>query len=208
MRNETTIASALRLADEGLDPVALNFASAKNPGGGFLGGAQAQEESLARASGLHACLVDQPMYDHHRKLPDALYMSWAIYSPSVPVFRGDHGELLETSRLCSFVTAPAANARVVLERDPSRRAEVRAAMAERISRVLAIAAEHGHRALVLGAWGCGVFGNDPCEIAELFDDALRGPFRGAFELVVFAILDTSEDERFIGPFRARFGRPP
>ncbi len=79
-------------------------------------------------------------------------------------------------------------------------------MEERVIRVLAIAAAHGHAALVLGAWGCGVFGNDPDEVAGLFRDALDGPFRGAFTRVVFAILDYAAGEPMIGPFRRAF--PP
>ncbi len=78
-------------------------------------------------------------------------------------------------------------------------------MRERVSRVLAIAADHGHAALVMGAWGCGVFGNDGDEIAELFHDALAGLFRGTFASVIFAILDSSAEQRFIGPFRRVFG---
>src|SRR5215472_15160501 len=64
--NETTLAAARKLVNEGYRPVALNFALAKNPGGGFLTGARAQEESLARSSGLYACLNGNPMYDFHR----------------------------------------------------------------------------------------------------------------------------------------------
>jgi uncharacterized protein (TIGR02452 family) len=75
---------------------------------------------------------------------------------------------------------------------------------EWIGRVLAIAATHGHDALVLGAWGCGVFQNDPTEIAGLFAAALREPFHGTFAAVVFAVLDTSPERRFIGPFERAF----
>jgi uncharacterized protein (TIGR02452 family) len=204
--NESTLQAARRLVDGGHRPAALNFASAKNPGGGFLSGARAQEESLARCSGLYACLDGNPMYDFHRQRHDAMYTSYAVYSPDVPVFRADDGTLLEEPYLCAFITAPAANAKVVLERDRSRRAEVTSAMAERVRKALTIAQVHGHDALVLGAWGCGVFGNDPKEIAGLFAEALQGPFRGAFARVAFAVLDWSDDRHFIKPFEQTFAQ--
>jgi uncharacterized protein (TIGR02452 family) len=206
--NESTLAAARRLIDDGFRPVALNFASAKHPGGGFLGGARAQEESLARSSGLFACLAGNPMYEYHRTRGDPMYSGYAIYSPDVPVFRADDGSLLDRPYTCSFLTAPAVNARVVLERDPSRLPEIRAAMRERVDRVLAIAASHGHDAAVLGAWGCGVFGNDGRVVAGLFRRALDEGFRGVFGRAIFAILDWSEDGHFIGPFRAAFGLLP
>jgi uncharacterized protein (TIGR02452 family) len=202
--NETTLAAALRLVREGHRPAALNFASARNPGGGFLGGARAQEESLARSSGLYACINGNEMYARHRATHDALYTHYAIYSPDVPVVRDDDGDLLERPYLCSFITCPAVNAKVVLERDRGRRGEVRKAMWERTLRVLAVAAENGHEALVLGAWGCGVFGNDTEEVAGLFGRALTENFRGAFARVIFAVVDWSPEERFIGPFRRAF----
>src|SRR5690348_16181281 len=92
VKNESTFAAAKRLvARYGPEKVAaLNFASAKNPGGGFLSGSQAQEESLARASALYACLVPHNFYyDENRKAPTALYTDHMIVSPKVPVFRDD-----------------------------------------------------------------------------------------------------------------------
>lgn len=202
--NETTLSAAQRLAEAGQRPLALNFASAKHPGGGFLSGARAQEESLARSTGLHACLVGNPMYDLHASRPDPMYTHYAIYSPDVPIFRTDDGTLLPKPYTCSILTSPAVNAKVVLERDRTRRPEIREAMQTRIQRVLSIAALHGHDTLILGAWGCGVFGNDSEEIAQLFHHALTEEFRGAFAQVVFAVLDWSEDEHIIGPFRQKF----
>lgn len=201
--NESTLVAARRLVGEGLDPVALNFASARHPGGGFLNGARAQEESLCRASALYACLVGQPVYHRH---DDVLYASWMVYSAGVPVFRDDDGPLLEEPWRCAFITAPAPNARVALQRDPGRGGEIAAVMAERIERVLALAAWKGHRSVVLGAWGCGAFGGDAEVVAGLFQEALRGPFRGVFEAVVFAVLDASARGERIGPFESRFGR--
>src|SRR5205823_13858109 len=108
--NETTLAAARRLAAEGHRVVALNFASARHPGGGFLGGARAQEESLCRASGLFACIDGNEMYRHHAPMPGGMYTNYAIYSPGVPVFRTDDGGLLDEPHPCAFVTAPAGNA--------------------------------------------------------------------------------------------------
>jgi uncharacterized protein (TIGR02452 family) len=204
--NESTLGAARQVVMQGYRVAALNFASARHPGGGWLSGARAQEESLARASGLVACIAGDPMYARHEHMRDALYTSSAIYSPDVPVFRDDSGQLLDTPYLVSFITAPAVNAGVVLERDRSRRAEIMATMSERVSRVLAIAAVHGHEALVLGAWGCGVFKNDPTEIAGHFAAALEGSFQGVFATVIFAVLDTSPERRFIGPFERVFHR--
>jgi uncharacterized protein (TIGR02452 family) len=202
--NASTLEEARRLVEAGRRAVALNFASAKHPGGGFRSGARAQEESLARSSALYACLVNQPMYEFHRSRHDPLYTDYAIYSPDVPVFRTDDGALLDRPYLCSFITAPAVNAGVVLQRAPSRRPEVRAAMARRVHKVLTIGAMHGHVTMVLGAWGCGAFRNDPQEVAELFHEALDTTFLGAFSQVVFAVWDWSAERRSIGPFEAAF----
>jgi uncharacterized protein (TIGR02452 family) len=200
--NETTLSTARRLTNGGFHVVALNFASARHPGGGFLGGARAQEESLCRASGLYACIRGSPMYTAHAGHRGGFYTNYAIYSPNVPVLRDDESELLPEPYLCSFVTAPAVN--VGAARDVSHLA-VRQEMERRVEKILSIAAGHGHDAAVLGAWGCGVFKNDPELIAELFHQALTRRFRGAFSRVAFAVLDWSADRYFIGPFQRRFG---
>jgi uncharacterized protein (TIGR02452 family) len=187
---ESSLEAARRLADA---PVAvLNFASARNPGGGYLNGAQAQEEALCRASALHACLLGaRPFYDHHRAHPDPFYSDRVIHSPAVPVFRDDRGRLLDEPYLAGFLTAAAPNAGVVRRRAPERAGAIPAALAVRAERVLETAAAHGYRRLVLGAWGCGVFQNDPVQVAGAFR-ALLGPggrFARTFEHVVFGVLD-------------------
>jgi uncharacterized protein (TIGR02452 family) len=208
VRNESTLAAARRCVEAGERPVALNFASATPPGGGFLSGARAQEESLCRSSGLYACLAASEMYEFHRARHDPTYTDYALYSPGVPVFRDDEGNLLPRPWPCSFITCPAVNARAAVERDPSVRPEIREIMRPRVERVLSIAALHGHETLVLGAWGCGAFGNDPRMMAKLFHLALTRNFRGAFSRVIFAILDWSEELRFLGPFEAIFSSGP
>lgn len=201
VRNETTLAAAQRLVRMGQKPVALNFASATHPGGGFLFGARAQEEYLARSSGLYAAIKDNPLNEFHRANYDSLYTYYAIYSPAVPVFRGDSGKLLEEPYTVTIITSPAVNASQLARQ---RHSEIASAMWLRILKVLSIGLLHGHGSIVLGAWGCGAFGNDSMEIAGLFRRALEDKFKNTYQCVVFAILDWSEEKRFIDPFEIAF----
>ena len=143
------------------------------------------------------------MYKHHKALDDPLYSNYAIYSPDVPVFRSDEGDLLEKPDLISIITCPAVNA-AQLELD--RHQEIGPAMWDRILKVLSIGLAHGHDAIVLGAWGCGAFGNDGTQMAGLFRKALHDTLRGPYERVVFAIFDETPEQRFIGPFLSVFGQ--
>jgi len=204
---ESTLAAIYRLLAVGKDKVlALNFASAKNAGGGFLGGSQAQEESLARSTGLYPCLLEAPdYYTSNRKTTSCFYTDHMIYSPQVPLLKDDDGHYRPTLQLASFITAPAVNTGVVQRQEPQRLAGVELAMKRRIAKVLAIALEQGHSHLVLGAWGCGVFRNDPAQIAQYFHEVIASDFKQAFETLVFAIY--AKDERFIRPFQQWMGQP-
>ncbi|MHC3467462.1 TIGR02452 family protein [Streptomyces sp. 7R007] len=201
---ESSLQAAHRLGGE---VAVLNFASARNPGGGFLNGAQAQEEALCRTSALYTCLLRAPeFYDHHRAHRDPFYTDRVIHSPSVPVFRDDRGHLLDEPYRVGFLTAAAPNAGVVLRTAPERAAELPRALAVRAERVLETAAAHGYRRLVLGAWGCGVFRNDPAQVAGAFR-ALLGPggrFAARFEHVVFGILDRTTGQAVRGAFVRAF----
>jgi len=205
---ETTAEAGRRLVEQERVPrvVALNFASAKNPGGGFLSGAKAQEEDLTRCSALYGCLIRQhAYYDANRAPPSFLYTDHIIYSPDVPFFRDDQLTLLEAPFPLSIITAPAPNAGEALQRDAGAAPSIRAALERRAALVLAAAARHDHRTLILGAWGCGVFRNDPREVADIFGRLLAHPrFQGAFERVVFAIYDRSKDRATLRAFQERF----
>ena len=151
--NETTLSAAHHLIRETgyTRTLCLNFASAKNPGGGFLGGSQAQEESLARSSGLYSSLQTQwTYYQANRGCDTALYTDHMILSPDVPVFRDDAGQLLEEPYGLSILTAPAVNAGAIRDNEPHRVSLIAATMAVRISKVLAIAARHDYEHLILG----------------------------------------------------------
>ena len=143
--NETTMAAARRLTEDGLRPLALNFANGIKPGGGFLGGARAQEEVLCRSSALFATLEGDPMYAAHRQRPTPDSTDWAILSPRVPFFREDDGTPLDEPWMLDVITCAAPVAARIgqpLAGDLLER---------RIHRVLAIAHAYGYRTLVLGA---------------------------------------------------------
>lgn len=197
--NESTLQAATALTRKHTRVGVLNFASAKNPGGGFLRGTQAQEESLARASGLYHSLTKSTCADYytaHRAAGDARYSHRMIWSPGCPVFRDDAGQFLDRPYLVDVLTAAAPNVRALKEQDQYDYKEVGRILRERIGKALRIFSEQGCRVLVLGAWGCGVFGNNPIEVAELFAEYLLpsgglddpdGLFHDHFERVRFAI---------------------
>ncbi len=197
--NETTMQAAQRLINAGNDDVlALNFANGIHPGGGFLHGARAQEESICRSSALYATLNGDHMYEAHkiRPLPDST--DWCIYSPLVPMFRNDKGEFLPTPWLLNFITSAAPYVPTVGQMESAQ------LLRKRIHRVLAIARAYQHTTLVLGAWGCGAFGNDSLQTAKDFRNSLENEFNGAFKHIVFAITDWSPERKFLTPFQDAF----
>ncbi|MDQ1034545.1 uncharacterized protein (TIGR02452 family) [Streptomyces sp. V3I8] len=206
---EVTGESSLEAARRLTGPVAvLNFASARNPGGGYLNGAQAQEEALCRASALYTCVLGvREFYDHHRTHRDPFYTDRVIHSPAVPVFRDDRGAFLDEPYTAGFLTAAAPNAGVIKRTAPERAPELPRALASRAERVLETAAAHGYRRLVLGAWGCGVFRNDPAQVAGAFRSLLAdgGRFAGSFEHVVFGVLDRTQGAVVRSAFERAFG---
>ncbi|MEU7861042.1 TIGR02452 family protein [Nonomuraea sp. NPDC049141] len=205
---EDSLQAARRLHLAGAERIAvLNFASARIPGGGYLGGAKAQEEDLCRNALLYPCLLQAPdYYAAHRDSPDLLYSHRVIWSPDVPVHRDDDGQLLAEPYPVSFLTCPAPNAGQVLRREPSARNRIQRVLYQRAERVLAVAAHHGARQLVLGAWGCGVFRNDPHQVADAFHHHLTAgaAFSTVFERVVFAVWDRSPDSANRAAFADRF----
>lgn len=209
VENETTLEGSRRLAlTEEVDDIAvLNFASARHPGGGFLKGAQAQEETLARSSGLYLSLKKcSGYYEYHRTHRSALYSDRMIWSPTCPVFRTDEGNLLERYYKVSFITSPAPNAGAVRRNEPENVREIKPVLRRRSARILSLALHHGCKAIVLGAWGCGVFQNNPQTVSGIFRNHLgpTGSFHKKFQKVLFSVLDTSGEENTIRPFRELF----
>lgn len=170
-------------------PVALlNFASARNVGGGFLNGAKAQEEDLCRCSGLYLCLRDQSeYYTANRQQDSLLYTDYAIFSPSVPFIKiKGTGDFLAAPFYSSVITAPAPNSRPYLQSHPDRKDLLEAAFLRRWENVLCIAQHQRVDQLLLGAWGCGAFGGDP-EMASQTAKQAIARFGSGIRRIVFAI---------------------
>lgn len=210
--NETTLQGIDALLESGVPQVgALNFASARNPGGGFQGGSQAQEESLARSSGLYASLMRAwPYYERHRAASSLLYTDAIIWSPRCPVIRDDAGNLLAAPRLTSFLTCAAPNAGAVEKNQPADVAQIAPTLRRRAEGVLALAASRSLPALVLGAWGCGVFRNDPQVVAGIFRELLLGPAQWArhFTHLRFSVYDASPSPATFRAFEQAFAAAP
>lgn len=191
--NATTFMAARSLIEEGFRTMALNFANGIYPGGGFLHGARAQEEVLCRSSALYITLRGDEMYASHRKRKALDSSDWIIHSPGVPVFRDDGGTPLDEPWLLNFFTYAAPYA-PGLDTDLSHEL-----LDRRIRRVLHLAAARGYEALVLGAWGCGAFQNDPKVVSKSFRRHLED-FAGCFRKVEFAIVDGSPSRETLKPF--------
>ena len=162
----------------------LNFASFKNPGGAFLNGARAQEECLCHESNLYNILsqIQDSFYKANLKcLNRALYQNKALYSKDV-LFLHNNQELK-----CDVITCAAPNYKVAHRFQRVTPKENFTVLESRIKFIIDIAEKQQVKTLILGAFGCGVFGQDPKEVAQLFKKCLTKT--NNIHNVIFAIPD-------------------
>lgn len=165
----------------------LNYASALNPGGGFLNGQDSQEESLARATSLYHSLLSQPhlyVLNRKKKPNDGLYITGMIYSPEVYIVKNNNGKSLQEHVPISVITMAACNRRVTVRRSEWD-SQVDEIMKARCRYVLMVAAAKKQEVVVIGLWGCGLFRNDPNKIIPNFKKVLEDELKGFFKLVMF-----------------------
>ncbi len=166
----------------------LNYANPVSIGGGVRRGARAQEEDLCRQSSLLVSLESESAavyYRYNRSLHTALGSDAMIISPNVEIIRDGRGEWLDETAVVSVLTCAAPYIRDGLEGKTYD--QYRAMLARRIRGMLCVAAREGYTHLVLGAWGCGAFGNDARLIAQLFRDEIDR-LGGAFRHIGFSVL--------------------
>jgi uncharacterized protein (TIGR02452 family) len=198
-----TVAHARHL--QGHRVALLNFASPITPGGGWLRGSRAQEESLARASALAHCLSDDIWYYDSRHARNPFYDDTVIVTPQVPFFRQHEGDLLATPWQADVLTAAAVHARAVRRYMPARESEIPRIMLGRAIAVLRAACTLDADVLVLGAWGCGNFGNAPTLIATVFREAFNLVDMRTFAQIDFAVADVRTPPLIYQAFAEMFG---
>lgn len=176
----------------------LNMASFYQPGGGLLSGSTAQEESLCMRSTLYPSL---------RESFYGLPTLSAIYSPDIAVFRNSEPNgtaILPEAEWtfvdvisCAALRGPGVNVDAEGRKSYAKKSD-RETMTLKVRMILQIAREMGITNLVLGALGCGAYGNPPEEVAKIFkkvicgDEKRSGEAEGIAE-IVFAIFDNGEN---------------
>lgn len=210
--DETTLDALYFLHSERVSNMAvLNFASATTPGGGYLRGSNAQEESLCRATTLHDSLSTQTcFYAQNAALGDAIYNNAMIVSPQVSVIR-DHFHFLQPEPIsCTVLTCPAPNRTALIEKGMNNGEFARAeeAIKLRIALILDAVARLSPGATILGGWACGVFGNDPAFVANCFVEALKQrPNLGRIHFAIPELTDDTVSKAFLDAFHAHSNLP-
>ena len=181
----------------------LNFASAVNPGGGVAKGSSAQEESLCRCSTLYCSLNQdelwQKYYPVNRAMKNPIHTDACIYSPDILVFKSDSAfpEMMSESEwfYVDVISCAAPNLRKRIgnayntEKGEAVRIstdELYRIHLERAKHIFTVAIDNGVNCLVLGAFGCGAFENDPTVVARAYADA-TAEFRKYFDLIEYAV---------------------
>ena len=199
----------------------LNFASATNPGGGVKTGSSAQEESLCRCSTLYPTLTQDWLWDQYyqknREAHDILHTDACIYSPGIVIYKTDdsYPERMEQKDWVEVdvisCAAPNLRKRPGNSHNPEYGRAVTISDADlyelhlkRAKHIMHIAAANGADALVLGAFGCGAFANDPKVVAEAYRDALSD-YRQYFRLIEFAVYCRPGENENYDAFREMIG---
>lgn len=167
----------------------LNFSSYKNPGGMFLNGSKAQEECLCHESFLYNVLKEKQkeFYDENKKnLNRALYENRALYTPNIVFERNDKGEYCRVK--ADVITCAAPNKSTAQKYYNVANKENLDVLKSRIKYIFSIAEDNQVETLILGAYGCGAFGQDATEVASIFLNTIKNIKKPTFlKRIVFAI---------------------
>lgn len=219
---ERTFEAAMRLRkeDAGAKIAVLNFANAFTPGGGVTIGASAQEECLCRCSTLYPLLYRRSLrdtfYKHHHTLNTPKASDALIYTEGVVICKTDESypKRMRSEDWVSVdvITMAAPDLRqngnqyaeLIGNGTYMNHAELFGYHVKRAIHMLTVAAHKGADMLVLGAFGCGAFENDPAVVAKAYKTALE-EFPKVFKKVVFAVYCRKENTENYDVFKKVLG---
>lgn len=147
------------------------------------------------------------MYKYNRGRSTYLYSDYMIYSPEVVFWMDDEGKLLKEPVIADVLTSPAPNKGAMIQNNcPDQIKKLEFTFRSRIEKMLRLAASQEVECLILGAWGCGVFRNEPVEVATYFHELLTGEYQGRFKKIVFAVYDRSKSQDCYNAFSLVFNQ--
>ena len=201
---------ALRVLPHGTRALVLNFANAYHPGGEYLYGAIAQEETLCRRSTLYASLSSpaaEEMYRYNEEHLSPEGSDYLLLSPYVTIFRDMRYRLTPRVTTTAVISAPALD--LDGEAGMLPQAQIDQVMQRRVENLLLAAAAHGYPSIILGAWGCGAFRHDAKTVAGYFQQALiENKLAYQFENVVFSVYSPLGNYNFNAFYDAIIGKEP
>ena len=205
LRNRDTLEAAFELHQrrkENEKPVlVLNFANPHRPGGGIRSRPGTQEEHLCIKTTVLCSLETEeawPFYQTNLDCGTQAQTDTILYSPNTVVIRNPDLSLREDPFPIAVMTV---SAPIASRMEESELPNLENILNRRIRGMLRAADAEGYTRLVLGAWGCGNFGNDPELVARLFHDNLIGNFEEA----TMAVFDNTEDQYRYSCFKKYFG---
>lgn len=156
----------------------LDFADALKPGGYPELGAFTQEENMCRCSNLFFALeAHTEYYTHHKSVNNEVYTDGILYVPNVMMFKDDTTYKRIPARQFDVIVCPAPSTDVPFS-----------VLSQRANCIVKLAAYKNVDTLILGAWGCGAFGQDPYTVGKAFGRALN--LYNYFDKVIFAVRPT------------------
>jgi uncharacterized protein (TIGR02452 family) len=191
----TSFQGAKKLAEEGYKPLILDMANATSPGGSVEFGKIAQEETLCLQSNLLLGLKKADSLGYY-----PIHEHGGILVKNVSFFRDDQFEFLSEPFIADVFAVSAYDCNLSHKEDLTKRLrgydrplndeEYLFGTKAKMRAMFTSALENQNDSLVLSAFGCGAFQNDPHVIAMLFKDVLmEKAFKGKFKIILFAIPD-------------------
>lgn len=187
---KTTVAARIaKMKNQTSGVCMLNFASATHPGGGVERGASTQEENMCRCTTLYPVISNKKFYNNFyrkHKGGTSAYTETCIYTPGILIIKDENA--YDCKPFYDFwevdvVTCAAPNLRSFYMTN----SEQLEAHIKRANNIMEATAKNGNDILIVGAFGCGAFRNNPEVVATAWKTAIQANFDKVFSQIIFAI---------------------